>query len=300
MYILKKNLPFKKINNLDFPSEVQIQTQTRCNSRCLMCPYCNTFKKVSHGKMNVKLYKKIIDECSSYNVDQFKPFLMNEPLIDSRLPNLIKYARKKLPKTVIGFSTNGQLLTEKMADEIIDSGINEVWFNFNGNNKKTYEQIMKGLSYDKVVSNILYFKKKLIKSKSNIQMQISSVETTKVVKEIKESILFWKNHDIDVITTPLNNRGGNLNTSQIKTLGKKGRKRICDRPFYKIYILYNGQVILCSSDWLREEIMGNVKKDSIFKIWNGEKFNKIREIIKHKTSSQPIICNKCDYPYLYK
>lgn len=299
-YTLKKNLPFKTIENLDFPLEVQIQTITMCNSHCLMCPYTRVYKKISHGKINVNLYKKTIDECSHFNVRELKPFLMNEPLLDHRLPTLILYARRSLPKTTIGFSTNGQLLEGKMAKELPHSGVNEIWINFNGGKKETYEKIMKGLSFEKAIKNILAFKERVVKGGFDIKIFISTVETSLVINEIQESISFWEKYDIPVVTTPLNNRGGNLKDNHLKALRKIKGHRVCDRPFYKIYILYNGDVILCSSDWMREIIIGNVAKSSIYEVWNGEKQKQVREAFLNKDLKKLPLCQECDYIHLYQ
>ncbi len=265
-----------------------------------MCPYVNVYKKISHGKIDLGLYHKIVDECAHFKVKQFKPFLMNEPLLDQRLPSLITYARKTLPNAIIGFSTNGQLLEGKMAKGLLHSGVNEIWVNFNGSKKETYEKIMRGLSFERVIKNLLLFKEQVVRNKLDIKIFISTVEISLVIGEIQESIAFWKKHGIPVVTTPLNNRGGNLKSSRIKTLMKTRGHRICDRPFYKIYILYNGDVILCSSDWEREIIIGNVAESGIYEVWNGEKQKRVREALLNKDLKKLPLCQKCDYIHLYQ
>lgn len=61
---------------------------------------------------------------------------MNEPLIDKRLPEFLKYALQKLPKEIIRFSTNGMLLKGSVAEELSNVGLDELWINFSGNTDK--------------------------------------------------------------------------------------------------------------------------------------------------------------------
>lgn len=296
----KKNLPFRPVEDMDFPREIQIQTHTACNARCVMCPYGATYKEVSHGKMRPDLFKRIIKECSEHNVYDMKPFLMNEPLLDNRLPNFIRYARECLPDTIIGFSTNGQLLEGTIAEELLDSGIDEIWVNFNGITKETYEAIMKGLSFEHTKQNILNFKQNVVHKGADIQIFISTVETQLNIEEIEAIKVFWRKYDIPVATTPLNNRGGNIQTDSLRVLENIKDYRVCDRPFYKMYIAYDGNVILCSSDWKRSTIVGNVEADGIYQVWHSDKQDEIRKWILHCNWIKLPNCGQCDYIAIYK
>lgn len=299
-YQPKKNLSFRSIEDLDFPREVQIQTLTVCNARCIMCPYGSVYKEVSHGRMRHELFEQLIDECSEYEVWALKPFLMNEPLLDRRLPGLIRYARKRLPNTTIGFSTNGELLEGRLAAELLDCGVDEIWVNFNGNTQATYETIMKGLSFKRARRNVLHFKERVVKKGVSIRIFISTVETSLTMPEIKASMAFWRQYDIPVATTPLNNRGGNLQTNGLRVLGNIKSYRICDRPFYKMYIAYNGEVILCSSDWKRSTIVGNVEVDGIYGSWHGDRQREIREWMLARDWNKLPLCGLCDYIAIYE
>ena len=299
MYIIQKNLPFREIKNTDFPTGVQLQTCSMCNGRCTMCPYRDSFSHVKHGVMESKLFEKIIDECSNYNVDEFKPFLMNEPLIDERFCSLIGYARKALPDTNIGFSTNGTYLTESVGNGLINFCVDEVWVNFSGNTEETFKKTMHGLDYSLVKSNLIAFSKLVKSKKSELRICISMVETMECLPEIEESKAFWANYGVTVVPIPFNNRGGNSDEQGIKVLSKPIGKRICDKPTTKICILYNGDVVLCPSDWYRTCIIGNVNESSIYDIWNSDERLSIIDKILRCSYDEISLCEKCDFPLLY-
>lgn len=299
MYKPQKNLPFKKIEDIDFPKGVQLQTISACNGRCIMCPYAFVEKKIEHGFMSELLFRKIVDECAAHKIEEFKPFLMNEPLLDSRLPDLLEYAREKLDVAVIGFSTNGMKMEGLMAERLANIGLNEVWFNFSGNTPETYNRVMKGLDFVTVRDNIINFSNLVARSNSGTSVNISMVEIQDSIPEIEDSITFWRDYGVMVHPIPYNNRGGNSDEINIKVLKKPVGARPCDKPTYKLCILFNGEVVLCPADWERKNIIGNVDATSISEVWNGEcRKNYINDILACNYDNIAL-CKNCDFPLLY-
>ena len=70
--------------------------------------------------MDIQLFKKIIQELSELEYSgRLGMFSNNEPFLDSRIEDLTKYAREKLPNAVIYLYTNGTVLTKKRYEAII-------------------------------------------------------------------------------------------------------------------------------------------------------------------------------------
>lgn len=299
MYQAQKNIPFKKISVKPFPEIVQLQTTSYCNGRCVMCPYPDVYSSLSHGAMQISLYKKIVDECCLFGIKEFKPFLMNEPLLDDRLSEMISYARNKMPDTKIGFSTNGLLMKGEMLQRIVDSGVNEVWFNFSGNSEYTYNKVMKGLDYISIRNNIVDFAEYIHLHKIDISINISMVEVKDCLNEIEESISFWKEHNVIVHPIPFNNRGGNCREEGVKILKSPIGKRVCDKSTTKMCILFDGRVILCPSDWKRECVIGDATEMSLFDIWNSKERREYMKKIYKCEYDSIVMCAKCDYPAIY-
>ena len=68
----------------------------------------------------------------------------------------------------------------------------------------------------------------------------------------------------------------------------------CNRPFDRIYIGYDGSAVLCCSDWRFEEILGNVKDQSLMDVWTGERVRAIREKLLNDDRSG-MLCEYCDF-----
>lgn len=77
------------VGSLDFFSIIEIETITECNRKCVYCPNY----QYDRGKhlMSEKCYKKIIDELAGIGFrGRVSPHFYGEPLLDKRLPDLIK------------------------------------------------------------------------------------------------------------------------------------------------------------------------------------------------------------------
>ena len=188
----------------------------------------------------------------------------------------------------------------EMIRRIVDSGVDEVWFNFAGNTEETYSNILKGLSFQRVRNNIINFANCVKSSCKDISVNISMVEVKECLPEIQDSIDFWKEYNVSVRPIPFNNRGGNSIEDGIKVLQNPLSKRACDKAIIKICILFDGRVILCPSDWQQKHIVGNVSGDNIFDVWNGKIRQSYIASIMQCNYEHIDICKSCDYPIIYK
>lgn len=289
---------------LDFPDQIQIQTHTVCNAHCNFCPYPETSKTNSHGKMDLDLFKKIINETVNYKVSTIYPFLMNEPLLDKDLPDKINYIKEVNKRVRVAITSNGSLLTKEMADKLSQSKLDELVISINTMDKVLYNKVM-GLDLDKTVNNVLYFLENLKKNNSRMSVRMSVVRTSETDDFIRKTIDFWNQHGINVFVNDIENRGGNVILFTNLKIGQKIKKKIrsfflknvnvCMRPLVQAYILYNGDMILCCADWKREVVLGNVFDESVYDVWNSPKSTAIRKLVLEKQFSKMKLCSTCSY-----
>lgn len=97
---------------------VVLETTTLCTRKCSYCP--NSLYDRGIHEMPVELFEKIMKELKEMGWSgMIRPFLYGDPLADKRLPELMKIARKYLPKSNIIIYTNGDLLTDELYDKLI-------------------------------------------------------------------------------------------------------------------------------------------------------------------------------------
>jgi len=90
-------------------------------------------------KMDINLYKEIIDDAEKMLCDEIIIQGDGEPMLDNRFMEMIAYARNKGLKTL--FFTNGILLDKKMAAETINLEVNEIFCSLPAGTAKTYALI---------------------------------------------------------------------------------------------------------------------------------------------------------------
>ena len=136
-----------------FPEGLNIETINRCNLRCVMCPADKMTRP--RGIMEMKLYEKIIEECSNYIkiIKNFSLFMQGEPLLDNLLEERIRMAREAgIPN--IEIATNGTLLTPARAKKLIDAGLDRIVIAIEDTDKNVHESIRVGSKYKRVIANI--------------------------------------------------------------------------------------------------------------------------------------------------
>lgn len=139
----------------DFPLNVAIEPTNHCNFNCIMCSHDKMTRK--KGIMDIRLYKKIIDEIADVNPDtRIWLDFYGEPLtIKYKLYYMIDYAIKKGVSNV-NLNTNASLLDEEMAEMLLDSGLSYLSIDCDGFSNEVYEKIRRGGNRDKLFKNIEY------------------------------------------------------------------------------------------------------------------------------------------------
>ncbi len=101
--------------------------------------------------MDMKIYKKIIDEISGHTE---LAVLHNggEPLMNNNIVEMVEYAKSGGMNTM--FSTNATLLTSETAIGLIKAGLSIMIIAIDGATKKTYEDIRRGANFEKTLEGI--------------------------------------------------------------------------------------------------------------------------------------------------
>ena len=287
----------KKKLNLKFPKIIEFQINSICNSHCSICPYALTEKKFGNIKMSDEQIEKLVDELDNYSneIDRIIPYLNNEPFIDNRFINLLRRLKSK-KNHVLEVSTNASLLTKEISEIVVNEKlIDDFRISFFAGNKEEYKKLMPNLNFDKCVENIRNFLKI---NDNKIAYQITLVlvpwiDMKKNIAQVKELFPNANIHPFGFL-----DRAGNLEQKNNLAIDKDKNVKLIgcnlERPFERMCILANGDVVLCSQDWSREEIQGNVFNTSIYEVWNSKRaINIKRKILGEIPTESNYICKKC-------
>jgi len=261
--IVKDRIQFYNKTKTPLMSVVEISNSGVCNRKCSFCPRSDPNFKEVNDFISKELHHKIFYELSQLNYSGMVIYSgYVEPLLDKKIYSSISEARKFLPNAQIEIITNGDVLNLERLKMLFDSGLSTLLISvYDG--PKEEEQFYKLCKKANLRDDQYVIRNRYMSSDKNFGLNIS-------------------------------NRSGTLkNASYVIPPLKKALSSVCNYPAYTFFIDYNGDVQMCSHDWAKKFIAGNVKNEKIIDIWLNKNFKKAREnLLNAKRGFSP--CNKCD------
>ena len=275
------------------PDTVHIEPINICNARCVMCPY--TLSRRKRQVMPLDLFKKIIDDCARFGVNTVVVTGLGEPLLDPTIYEKLKYAVAAGLR--VRMVTNASSLDREATLKILETGIHQVAFSVDGYDKRTYENIRKGLCYESVVSNIVNFLEEREKRQMTMpKTLINFVSFSTNKREETRFRRFWENK-VDFVRIA-------IARSWQGTIRLRGGKRRfenlslrvpCELLWMEMAVYSSGVAVACCTDWRGSLIIGDLTKQKIDEVWFGEKAERLRRLhLSGKRGDIPT-CRQCEH-----
>ena len=260
---VRKSIQYLKGSKIPLMSVVEISNSGMCNRKCSFCPRSDPDYPDINEFISNDLHTKIFLELSELN---YKGMIIYsgfvEPLLHKKIYENISEARRLLPEAQIELITNGDVLNLKRVKKLFNAGLSTLLVSvYDGEEEeKKFYQLCKEA---KLNNNQYVIRNRYLSSDDNFGLNLS-------------------------------NRSGALKNAlySVKPL-QKSLKEKCNYPAYTFFIDYNGDVLMCSHDWGKKYVLGNVKDQKIIDIWCNKKFTSARKnLLNKKRDFSP--CNICD------
>ena len=124
-------------------SIIEVRVGTGCNLNCIYCSVNQDLRPtdfIVEKEYLVDKFKKLV-AFKQINDIEAHIGTQGEPLLYSKLPELIKDISEIQEVSVIALDTNGTLLTKKLVDKLVDSGLTRFCFSINALDPKLAEKI---------------------------------------------------------------------------------------------------------------------------------------------------------------
>ena len=304
------------------PVVYNIETTNACNMKCEMCPR-TTMMTRKIETVDKETFEKVVDQITPFSAEEWKTW---ESFVGEKYkiaPNDMSenhFFLYIIPKIIQLHGYGDPLLDKKMADRInilIKKGF-MTYFSCNPANidiSKNLEMFDNGLDYIKysieTVDDVLH--KKIRGKASNF-----SESYRKLVKLLKEKEKH--NYKTTIIITMLDLKRCNQEEEYEKLRNAfegldvyiylksqdtqwyqnkfEGTKSVhwsefCQHPWMSMTVKSNGEVVMCMEDFNNEIILGDAREESLYDIWNGEKYHQFRK--DHFELTRGIKCTEeCD------
>ena len=265
-----------------FPLNIDIEVSSKCQ---ILCDHCfRQYMDVGENDfMPMDMYKKIVKECGDYGLFTLKFSMRGEPLLHPDIVEMVRYAKEQGIKEV-WINTNGGMITERLARDIILAGADWITVSFDGLGK-IYESIRKPLKYEDLLNKLKTLRR--IRDEFNANTLLN-------VQTIWSAIKHNPNEYISLMKGIVDRVAYNPDMNFKKIILVPDDNFICPRLWQRICITSKGNYLKCPSDFQMEEILGNVDEYSIKEAWDTlQEKQRILHIAGHKKES--IICNKCHH-----
>ncbi len=275
----------------DVPFRVMIENSNMCNLSCTFCPHKSMRRK--QGIMSNSLFETTVNQCKNLGVDYVTIYGFGEPLLDPNFCLKVNLA-KKIGLGRVTTNTNGTLLNAEAAENLITSGLDEIYISIDANTAETYQKVRgSGTKFSEVENNVRFLLKKRSKlGRRNPAVTLSYVESELNKHETQDFISKWLNVVDHISISKIHNWTGNI---PIENCVHYRMRDPCRLIWTDMVINWDGTVPLCCNDYEGTVRFGNVKLDSIKDIWGGEKMKAIRDCHKKKKFNQISACKTCTY-----
>jgi radical SAM protein with 4Fe4S-binding SPASM domain len=288
------------------PFSVSIEPTTSCNLRCPQCPSgLRSFTRPT-GMLDEQFFRNVITQLQR-TVHTLTFYFQGEPFLNPAFLKMVALASQK--KIYTASSTNGHYLTEKIAAEVVTSGLDKLVISIDGTTQEVYAGYREGGTLSKVINGTkeLMRQKKLHKSRSphviwqfivfkGNQHQLADFkklarETGVDEVKIKTAQIYEFENGSDFIPTLQEYSRYERNADGRYSI----RNRLLDkcwRMWQGCVITWDGKVVPCCFDKDASHVVGDLNSETFQSVWRSDAYRHFRKQLL-TGRSQIDICTNC-------
>lgn len=292
------------------PMFVSVEPANICQLRCPACPVGMRHLDISTSRdlerfMSLDIWHRTLSEIrKTAFVVQF--YFQGEPLLNEDLPLMIREAHEAGLYTIV--STNAQALTENLATQLVNAGLDRIIISMDGLTESTYNAYRVGGSLDKTQAALSYLKNS--KSRDHeitkspiIELQVLRLKTNehewsdfkRVYKSLGADQLTFKTAQLYDYQNghplmPSNPRYSRYIQGTDGHYHRRPLSKGCFRVWSGVVITTTGEVLPCCYDKTHDYAYGNIMNSSLRDLFCSDKANIFRRAAIQQT---PQICQEC-------
>jgi radical SAM protein with 4Fe4S-binding SPASM domain len=288
-----RRTPLKEGIPLDTPFLVMIDPARACNLKCSFCPA--SVRKDNNGVMDWDLYVKIIEGFKQmpHRIKQLTFCKDGEPLINKRLPEMIRLAKDADIAERIWVKTNGVLLTSDLSCALSDSGADLIGVSVKALSDEGYKRVTGvRVNYRKLRHLVteLYFS-----CGESPKVYVSMVDNHLTDEEKEKFFHDWEDRCDYIAIEEMHGWSAGFSQDTTPDSTNVTKKIVCPFPFYTMGINFDGQVSACQEDWKMLNIVGDLNKQTVAEVWRSlKRVYFLEEHLLRKRDTLPA-CSDCNY-----
>jgi radical SAM protein with 4Fe4S-binding SPASM domain len=273
----------------DFPPLLQIEPTSICNFRCVFCYQTDeafTNPKSGHmGLMSLDLFKRVVDEAEG-RCEAITLASRGEPTLHKQLPEMLDYLAGKF--LAVKINTNASKLDERLCHAILKAGVQTLVFSADAASEPLYSQLRVRGNLEQTVANVKLFRDIREKHYPGART-ITRVSGVKVSddQDLGDLDFFWSEL-VDQVAFVKYNPWENTYEQPVNNIDSP-----CSEYWRRTFVLWDGTMNPCDTDYRATLTPGNVKDDSVSAIWAGSKYENFRKLHLARERRGISPCNRC-------
>ena len=249
-----------------------------------MCPTGNHSQQRHKGFMPDEVFFKILEDIKGHDI-------------------ALRFIRWGEP---LHLNTNGSLLTEELARDLVGVPVDSVKFSFQGVDRESYKEMRNIDFFEGLIDKIAL----LGQARGDAELPFIQVSTTVTYEAAEEIAAFRKKFEImgvaDVINVGrtsfdwLDLKAVRLRPHEIAMLEKliKAESLVkvhpeCPEVFDKLSVNWDGRVTACCMDSEDLMVVGDVSKNTVAEIWRCDALNNYRDVLARMGHDELPLCKNC-------
>lgn len=281
------------------PFSVQVEVSQLCNLKCNYCIH-GIMLGVRKEMMTMDTFrmmcKQVLDAGWKLKAVNFAGW--GEPLVNPHLSTMITQLKVYSIAEKIALITNGVLLTPKVTDHLLKTGIDHIRISLQGVTSAKYKEICgREVSMERIIENV----KHLYENKGECLVYVKVADTA---LDPGDEDRFYRTFEpiTDAMYVEKVRPMFEENVQDGKTISKYGDEHppviACPQPFFMMSVLANGDILPCCS-YYDPTRFGNVENWSMRGIWQSESMRLFREmLLSNCRKEQEVfpVCKTCHMP----
>ncbi|MEA5090923.1 radical SAM protein [Solidesulfovibrio sp.] len=271
----------------EYPLYIQFELTNYCNLHCKMCHFASYSHEAQHKKhLDLALFTRVLEECRGL-VPSAMIGSASECLLHPEIETIIhRLGAGGFLDTII--HTNGVLLTDRIIDAILASGISRLNVSLDAATPETYRRI-RGGSLEKVERNIRRFLEK--RAQRGGRLPYLRVTFVKLDDNMHEYDMFLDKWSGVADRVDFQAYSPLCGEDEETPLCAADVQHDCSLPYRLLSFDYDGNAYPCCSYYMKFLGMGSVVDTPVATIWRSAPMEALRRSLRERTFLKP--CVKC-------
>lgn len=288
------------------PVVYNIETTNACNMRCKMCPRTTMMTRKVESLEEATFYK-IVEQLKPFTKEEWETWQLfaekeykisrddvsenhfflhiipkviqlhgyGAPLLDRNMPKYVKFLSQK--GFLSYFSCNPANINIEKTAEMFENGLSYIKYSMETVDDEEHKKIRGkasnfSLGYEKILK--LLALKKERNYKTTVVITMLNLNRSKQMDEFKRLLDAFEGLDAYVYLKSEDQQWYRKDYHKTESIHWS---ELCRHPWMSMTVKSNGEAAMCMEDFNNEIIFGDVKNESLYDIWNGEKYIQFRK-----------------------